>query len=174
MSLALNPALIIADEPVTALDVIVQHQVLQRFRELQDRLSLSVLMITHDMSVVAQLCDAVVVMYAGKVVERGTVEQVFYRPYHPYTLGLEQAFPNLVRPKETLVAIEGFLPDLITPPPGCRFADRCPFALAQCQAEEPHLVPVENHTHLVACHRIDDAELLRRQAKEVTTWQSLA
>ncbi|NOZ28368.1 MAG: ABC transporter ATP-binding protein [Chloroflexi bacterium] len=173
MSLALDPALIIADEPVTALDVIVQHQVLQRFRDLQERLSLSVLMITHDMSVVAQTCDSVVVMYAGKIMEWGDVDQIFYRPFHPYTLGLKQAFPNLAQPRDVLISIEGYLPDLIDPPPGCRFADRCPFVLSRCREEAPSLIQVEDG-HWVACHRVEDVEELRVRAQEVETWQTLA
>ncbi|HEY63133.1 MAG TPA: ABC transporter ATP-binding protein [Caldilineae bacterium] len=173
MSLALEPALIIADEPVTALDVIVQHQVLQRFRELQHELSLSVLMITHDMSVVAQTCDSVIVMYAGKMMEWGSVDQIFYHPFHPYTLGLKQAFPNLAQPRDELISIEGYLPDLIHPPPGCRFADRCPFALPDCREAEPELIEVEEG-HQVACHRTDDVEELRARAQEVETWQTLA
>jgi len=151
----------------------VQHQVLQRFRELQHELSLSVLMITHDMSVVAQTCDSVIVMYAGKMMEWGSVDQIFYHPFHPYTLGLKQAFPNLAQPRDELISIEGYLPDLIHPPPGCRFADRCPFALPDCREAEPELIEVEEG-HQVACHRTDDVEELRARAQEVETWQTLA
>ena len=156
MSLALHPSLVIADEPVTALDVIVQEQVLKTIRDLQERLSISVIMITHDMSVVAQTCQDVVVMYAGKVVESGPVATIFKRPVHPYTIGLERAFPNLREPK-ALVSIEGSLPSLIHPPVGCRFAPRCPFALDICRKEEPPSEAIESG-HMVACHRMHEAD----------------
>ena len=129
MALALDPDLVIADEPVTALDVIVQNQVLRTFRELQERLNLSVIMITHDISVVAETCDEVAVMYAGKIVEWTTVERFFHEPFHPYTLGLQNAYPSLTNPDRTLISIEGYPPDLVDPPQGCRFNTRCPFAM---------------------------------------------
>lgn len=169
-ALALNPALVIADEPVTALDVIVQHQVLEEMKEIRKRLGLAIIMITHDMSVVAQTCDRVVVMYAGKVVEQGPVRGVLKAPFHPYTMGLTNAFPNLHENRRELISIEGFPPDLIQPPPGCRFADRCPFAVEACARQEPALSPTPDG-HLVACHRADEAPTLRALAQEVTTWQ---
>jgi oligopeptide/dipeptide ABC transporter ATP-binding protein len=170
MALALDPALIIADEPVTALDVIVRAQVLETLRTLQERLALSVVMITHDIAVVAHTCDSVAVMYAGKIVERGTTRQIFTSPYHPYTLGLQHAYPNLARPKDTLVSIEGYPPDLVNPPTGCRFAPRCPFAMDICSREEPPPVEVEPG-HVAACHQTDNIEDLRSRAKQVETWQ---
>jgi peptide/nickel transport system ATP-binding protein len=172
MALALNPPLVIADEPVTALDVIVQGQVLSVIRELQSRLGVSVIMITHDMSVVAQTCQDVVVMYAGHVVESGPVSTIFRRPAHPYTMGLTRAFPNLLEPRP-LVAIEGHLPSLVNPPVGCRFAARCPFALEVCRAEPPPLVPLEPG-HLVACHRMAEAEWMRVEAQDANTWQKVS
>lgn len=172
-ALALNPALVIADEPVTALDVIVQHQVLEEMKEIRNRLGLAIIMITHDMSVVAQTCDRVVVMYAGKVVEQGPVRGVLKAPFHPYTMGLTNAFPNLHENRRELISIEGFPPDLIQPPPGCRFADRCPFAVEACTRQEPALSPTPDG-HLVACHRADEAPTLRALAQEVTTWQLAA
>ncbi|MEP7199316.1 MAG: ABC transporter ATP-binding protein [Chloroflexota bacterium] len=170
MALALNPPLVIADEPVTALDVIVQHQVLETLKELQQRLGLSVLLITHDMAVIAQVCDAVAVMYAGKIVERGSVAQIFHSPFHPYTLGLENCFPDVDAPRKTLVSIEGYPPELVAPPAGCRFASRCPFAIERCRAEAPVLQAVEEG-HTVACHRADEVEMLRVRAKDEQTWQ---
>lgn len=172
MALALHPSLVIADEPVTALDVIVQEQVLKTIRDLQERLSISVIMITHDMSVVAQTCQDVVVMYAGKVVESGPVATIFKHPVHPYTIGLERAFPNLREPK-SLVSIEGSLPSLIHPPVGCRFAPRCPFALDVCRKEEPPSKAMESG-HMVACHRMNEADLLRTQAQDARIWQNIA
>ncbi|MCW5853373.1 MAG: ABC transporter ATP-binding protein [Anaerolineae bacterium] len=173
MALALDPALIIADEPVTALDVIVQAQVLETLRKLQERLSVSVIMITHDISVVAQTCDSVAVMYAGKIVEQGSVRHIFSAPYHPYTLGLENAYPNLAKPKDTLISIEGFPPDLVDPPEGCRFAARCPFAMEVCLREEPPLVEVASG-HFVACHQTDKVDYLRIKSREAETWQRVA
>ena len=172
MSLALHPSLVIADEPVTALDVIVQEQVLKTIRDLQERLSISVIMITHDMSVVAQTCQDVVVMYAGKVVESGPVATIFKRSVHPYTIGLERAFPNLREPK-ALVSIEGSLPSLIHPPVGCRFAPRCPFALDICRKVEPPSEAIESG-HMVACHRMHEADMMRVQAQDARIWQNIA
>jgi peptide/nickel transport system ATP-binding protein len=173
MALALEPDLVIADEPVTALDVIVQNQVLRTFRELQGRLSLSVIMITHDISVVAETCDRVAVMYAGKIVEIADVGPFFAEPVHPYTLGLQNAYPNLKKPDLELISIEGYPPDLVDPPQGCRFASRCPFATPRCIAEEPPLVTV-GPGHQAACHRADEVDLLRELAKRPSTWQSVA
>ena len=132
MALALKPSLLLADEPVTALDVIVQRQILDVLRELQQRLRLSMVLVTHDISVVAYLCDDVVVMYAGQVIESGPVREVLARPRHPYTMGLRNAFPDLLSDALELVPISGSPPDLSDPPSGCRFAPRCPFALAAC------------------------------------------
>jgi peptide/nickel transport system ATP-binding protein len=169
MALALNPDLVIADEPVTALDVIVQHQVLRTFRELQERLSLSVIMITHDISVVAETCDQVAVMYAGRIVEWAPVKTFFEEPVHPYTLGLQNAYPNLARPDMELISIAGYPPNLTKPLTGCRFAPRCPFAQERCFAEEPPLVEV-GPDHKAACHRVGDVEMMRQQAKYAATW----
>jgi peptide/nickel transport system ATP-binding protein len=169
-ALALKPALVIADEPVTALDVIVQHQVLRELKLIQQQMGLAIIMITHDMSVVAQTCDTVTVMYGGRVAEQGPVAGVLKVPFHPYTMGLTNAFPNLHAEEQVLISIEGYPPDLISPPPGCRFAERCPFALAHCSLEEPPALWVAER-HLAACHRSDEAPLLREQAREVQTWQ---
>jgi peptide/nickel transport system ATP-binding protein len=166
LALALDPALVIADEPVTALDVIVQRQVLDVLRDLQQRLKLSMILVTHDISVVAYLCDRVVVMYAGRVVEEGTTAEVLERPRHPYTMGLTNAFPDLERAGGLLIPIEGAPPDLAAPPAGCRFAPRCPFAEARCETVDPHgLAPV-------ACHRASDADSLRERARAPGTWDA--
>src|SRR5215472_9334620 len=124
LALALEPALVIADEPVTALDVIVQRQVLDVMRELQHRMNLAMILITHDIAVVAYACDRAAVMYAGKIVEYGTVDAVLEAPFHPYTMGLTHAFPDLRADDVALVPIEGAPPTLISPPVGCRFAER--------------------------------------------------
>ncbi len=170
MALALNPSLLIADEPVTALDVIVQHQILEVLRRLQDELNLTVMLITHDISVVAQVCDSVSVMYAGQIVEQAEAKPFFQSPAHPYSLGLQQAFPNLVRPRDVLVSIEGYPPDLRQPPPGCRFAERCPFVLEACHQTDPVLENVgDNRT--AACLRSNEMDVLRQQAEDPTLWQ---
>lgn len=170
MALALNPPLLLADEPVTALDVVVQHHVLRRLRRLTGELGLSVVLITHDISVIAQTCDRMAVMYGGKIVEVGTTREVFAGPRHPYSMGLQNSFPNLVRPRDALIPIEGSPPDLIAPPPGCRFAPRCPFALDRCREEEPGLREFERG-RWSACHRAEEAADLREQSRDATRWR---
>jgi len=165
LALALRPQLVIADEPVTALDVIVQHQVLRTLRDLRQALDLSLLLITHDISVVAHLCDDVAVMYAGRIVESGPVAEVFARPRHPYTMGLRNAFPSLRDSQEHLVPIEGYPPDLASPPRGCAFAERCPFAVPRCWDEDPDLTPFGDGLS-AACHRAHEAAMLRDHAAE--------
>ena len=170
MALALEPSLLIADEPVTALDVIVQHQILEVLRRLKDELNLTVMLITHDISVVAQVCDSVSVMYAGQIVEQADALPFFQSPAHPYSLGLQQAFPNLVRPRDTLVSIEGYPPDLRQPPPGCRFAERCPFVMDACHQTDPALENVGDNRR-AACLRSNEMDDLRQQAEDPTLWQ---
>ncbi len=169
LALALEPKLIIADEPVTALDVIVQRQVLDVVRALQKRLKLSMVLVTHDISVVAYVCDRIVVMYAGQVVEAGAAGDVLQRPHHPYTMGLTNAFPDLERSAGQLTSIEGDPPDLLEPPEACRFAPRCPFALDRCRLEAPQTQAVGSD-HVAACWRADEADLLRRRASRAETW----
>ncbi len=171
LALALDPKLIIADEPVTALDVIVQRQILDQLRELQKQMGISVIMVTHDISVVAYSCDVTVVMYAGKVVESGQTTELLNHPTHPYTMGLKNAFPDLKGAQHGLLTpIEGAPPSLVNPPDGCRFAARCPFAIAVCSHTDPAF---QNTTpdHAVACHRADEATELRERAKLYETWQ---
>ncbi len=169
LALALEPALVIADEPVTALDVIVQRQVLDELRDLQQRLGLAMILVTHDIAVVAYTCDRAAVMYAGKIVESGPVAAVLEKPFHPYTMGLMHAFPDVRGEAIALVPIEGAPPSLLTPPSGCRFADRCPFAESRCRAAEPELVAVAPD-HLAACWRSAEAVALRAQAARPATW----
>jgi peptide/nickel transport system ATP-binding protein len=169
MALALEPSLLIGDEPLTALDVIVQHQVLEVFKRLEEELKLTVMLVTHDISVVAQACDSIAVMYAGRVVEKCDAGPFFQSPYHPYSLGLQQAFPTLVRPKDILVSIEGYPPDLHTPPRGCRFAERCPFALPACAESDPQLTAY-GAKHFAACLRAHEMDQLRERALQPETW----
>ncbi len=172
MALALEPSLLIADEPVTALDVIVQHQILEVLRELEAELNLTVMLITHDISVVAQVCDSVAVMYAGRIVEQAAAQPFFASPAHPYSLGLQQAFPNLVRPRDVLVSIEGYPPDLRQPPAGCRFAERCPFVQDACHELDPRLELV-GEDRVAACLRWNEMDQLRQQAEDPTLWQNV-
>jgi peptide/nickel transport system ATP-binding protein len=169
MALALDPLLVVADEPVTALDVIVQREVLDTLRDLQRRLRLAVIMITHDISVVAYCCDSIVVMYAGQVVESGSSTTVLGAPAHPYTMGLCNAFPDLERAADLLVPIQGSPPDPQDPVTGCRFAPRCPFAIDRCHHEGPPLTELAPG-HLVACWRDAEAAALRLRATEAATW----
>ncbi len=172
MALALEPSLLIADEPVTALDVIVQHQILEVLRALEQELNLTFMLITHDISVVAQVCDSVAVMYAGRIVEQAAAEPFFHAPGHPYSLGLQQAFPNLARPRDELVSIEGYPPDLREPPSGCRFAERCPFVQDACHETDPRLELV-GAERLAACLRSSEMESLRAQAEDPALWQQV-
>ena len=137
MALACDPAIVIGDEPTTALDVMVQAQILELLEDLRHKLGLSLILITHDLSVVAETCDRVLIMYAGRVAEEGPVGEVFRRPRHPYTQKLLAAFPNIRADRRTLDVIPGSPPDLRTPPPGCRFAPRCAFAMAICSEVVP-------------------------------------
>ena len=150
MALACEPSLLIADEPTTALDVTIQAQILELLRDLQQRLGMSILIITHDLGVIAELVDDVVVMYAGKVVEKAPVSALFDDPQHPYTIGLLGSIPRLDVERERLATIEGTVPSPANQPPGCRFAPRCPFADARCHAEAPPLRDM-NPGHQVAC-----------------------
>ncbi|WP_118135473.1 ABC transporter ATP-binding protein [Oceanicella sp. SM1341] len=167
LALALDPRLIIADEPVTALDVVIQRQVLDTFARLQAELGLSVILVTHDISVVAYVCDYVVVMYAGQVVEAGPVGEVLRRPGHPYTIGLYNAFPELAGDDRLLAPIDGAPPDLADPPSGCRFRARCPFAVSACRHPQPDVAIGEGHRAL--CHRAPEAAALRAEAARALT-----
>ncbi|MFQ6054154.1 MAG: ABC transporter ATP-binding protein [Candidatus Bathyarchaeia archaeon] len=150
MALANNPEFVIADEPITALDVIVQAQVLHVMNDLRRRLGLTMMLITHDLSVIAETCDSAAIMYAGKLVERGTVFDIFKNPFHPYTQGLVGSFPSIRGEKKEMLSIPGSPPNLLQPPPGCRFHPRCPRAMDICRREDPLLVKV-GPGHLAAC-----------------------
>jgi peptide/nickel transport system ATP-binding protein len=150
MALACRPALLIADEPTTALDVTIQAQVLDLLRALRDETGTSILLITHDLGVVAEMCDEAVVMYAGEIVERAQVADLFRQPQHPYTVGLLGSIPRLAETRETLNAITGTVPPPHQLPAGCRFAPRCPFADARCHAEAPPLLEI-SATHASRC-----------------------
>jgi len=142
MALACGPKLLIADEPTTALDVTIQAQILDLLRTLRDETGTAILLITHDLGVIAELADEVIVMYAGKVVERVPVAALFETPQHPYAIGLLGAIPRLEKTAKRLASIEGAVPDLAALPSGCRFHPRCPFVIARCRSEEPPLAEI--------------------------------
>jgi oligopeptide transport system ATP-binding protein len=163
MALSCNPKLIIADEPTTALDVTIQAQILDLMKRLSQQYGVSLLIITHNLGVVARYADRVNIMYAGKIVERGTARDIYRNPSHPYTLGLLNSVPRLDLPrKEKLEPVEGQPPDLANLPPGCAFRERCQFAVERCAEETPLLRSI-GQGHLSACLA---AEALLSRAKE--------
>ena len=152
MALAANPEVIVADEPGTALDVVVQAQILKLLRELKDKLNLSMVFISHDLSIVAETCEKLAIMYAGQIIEYGDTRSIFEKPLHPYTQGLLGAFPSIIGPRKKLISIPGQPPDLLVPPTGCRFHPRCPYVMDICKTVEPKLLPVDSPNHLAHCH----------------------
>jgi oligopeptide/dipeptide ABC transporter ATP-binding protein len=152
MALACSPALLIADEPTTALDVTIQAQILDLLRELRAATGTAILLITHDLGVVAETADRVAVMYSGRIVEEAPVAALFAAPQHPYTIGLLGAVPRLAGNRARLATIEGNVPDPLAMPPGCRFAPRCPFAEPECRAADPAMIELASGHH-AACRR---------------------
>jgi len=159
MALACDPELLIADEPTTALDVTIQAQVLELMRQLRSETGAAIMLITHDLGVVAEMADRVIVMYAGQIVEEAAVGILFSGPEHPYTVGLLGSIPRLDKRRGRLPAIEGTVPSPHAMPPGCRFAPRCPFAEPRCRAEAPPLKPV-TPGHLARCWKSPLARLV--------------
>ncbi len=151
MALVSNPRLIIADEPTTALDVTIQAQILDLLRDLKTKIDGSILLITHDLGIIAEMADYVVVMYAGRVIEKGTVEEIFHKPMHPYTVGLQKSKPTLDSDSDTLYNIPGNVPNPINMPDHCYFKERCSRCTAKCGGDYPPMVQV-SPTHYVACH----------------------
>jgi peptide/nickel transport system ATP-binding protein/oligopeptide transport system ATP-binding protein len=150
MALSCEPALLIADEPTTALDVTIQAQILDLLSDLQQRLGMAILIITHDLGVIAEVADQVLVMYAGRIVESADVNDLFADPQHPYTIGLLGSIPRIDVDRERLATIEGMVPSPNNQPAGCRFAPRCPFADQRCRRDPPPLRDIA-HGHQVAC-----------------------
>jgi len=172
MSLILNPSLIIADEPTTALDVIVQTQILDKIIKLGKKFNSSMIIITHDISVVAGTCNKIAVMYAGKLMEFGNVKNVFKKPLHPYMLGLKNAFPSIKGENQELISIQGTPPDLLNPPGGCYFYSRCPFAREICREKEPEMIEFESG-HFAACDNLENIEEMRYLASKRETWKNI-
>lgn len=157
MAMACNPKLLIADEPTTALDVTIQAQILELMREVRDKFNTSIMLITHDLGVVAEMADRVVVMYAGKVIEQGTVEEIFENPQHPYTKGLLASVPNLEEKKQRLYSIKGNVPIASEMPAGCRFAPRCEYVMERCLSDQPEILEV-SPGHLSRCFLHEEGE----------------
>lgn len=167
IALACNPHLLIADEPTTALDVTIQAQVLDLMRRLQEKYKTSTIMITHDLGIVAEICDEVAVMYAGSIVEKGTLEDVFNNTHHPYTQGLFDSLPDLTNRKSELKPIPGLMPDPTNLPEGCAFAPRCPYASEKCLEQKPtvhHLSP----THYVVCSAYNDPDFCLHREENIS------
>jgi peptide/nickel transport system ATP-binding protein len=160
MALACGPQLLIADEPTTALDVTIQAQILDLMRGLRRDTGTAIILITHDLGVVAEMADEVAVMYAGQIVERAPVRALFARPEHPYTVGLLGSIPRLDEKRERLPSIEGRVPDMTRPPAGCRFAARCPFVEPACRMQEPQLVEIAAD-HLSRCRRAPLSQIMQ-------------
>jgi len=158
MALALNPDLIIADEPTTALDVIVESQILSLLKRIKQEFGLSMIVISHDLSIVSELANKIAIMYAGKIVEMGSIRDVYKTPKHPYTKALLDAFPRVDEPRRRLYAIPGTPPNLINPPSGCRFHPRCPFAEPICREKEPEPYQVGDG-HYSMCHLVKEGIL---------------
>ena len=170
MSLVLDPGLIVMDEPTTGLDVLVQERILRRIREIRADVKSSILLITHDISVIAEMSDRIAIMYAGRIAERASAIDIFENAVHPYTLGLQNAFPSIKQRGRELISVPGSPPNLSGNIPGCLFKARCPFRKDICE-QQPEVVRV-NDDHVAACHRTADAPMIREQAARSKTWRS--
>lgn len=157
MALACDPKLLIADEPTTALDVTIQAQILELMKELKKKLNMGIMMITHDLGVVSEMCDRVIVMYAGRIVEQGAIREIMEHPRHPYTEGLIAAIPQIGGAQEKLQSIKGMVPSLYDMPVGCSFHPRCPYADGRCRETQPEIVYLKNG-HQVRCFKYTDSE----------------
>lgn len=169
MSLILKPSLVIADEPTTSLDVIVQDQIFKNIKNLQSKSGFSLLLVTHDIALVIENCEDIAVMYGGRIMEIGPMREVINSTFHPYTMGLKNAFPNIRDRKSELISIPGVPPSLLGKLKGCRFSSRCPFATDLCQGETPALTNV-GVDHKAACHHLDRGDEMRNLAVEPNTW----
>lgn len=163
MALACNPKLLIADEPTTALDVTIQAQIIELLKELKEKINMSIIFITHDLGVISEICDKVAVMYAGNIIERGSIDDIFYNPKHPYTHGLLKSIPKINNEShERLIPIEGNPVDLINPPKGCSFAPRCEHCMKVCMENVPPVYTIDEN-HEVSCWLLVKEELEREE-----------
>ena len=161
MALACDPDVLIADEPTTALDVIVQKEILNLLRDIRNEISTGMIIVSHDLGVVAEVCERVAVMYAGNMVEIAATKELFENPLHPYTMGLMESIPRADRGKQRLLTIPGSVPDLINPPSGCTFHPRCPYAVAECKTQLPPLEKVDGDRY-VRCIKYAEIQKMRR------------
>ena len=169
LTLCLELSIILADEPTTALDVVVQDQILKMIEDVQSQIQSSMIMITHDMSIVSETCDTIAVMYGGEIIEYGDTETILKDPRHPYTLGMRNSFPSITKDTQSLISIPGTPPTLIEPEEGCKFATRCPFAEERCFDESPPAVEYEGG-HTVKCFFADRKEYFQEEAANRETW----
>lgn len=183
MAMACNPDMLIADEPTTALDVIIQDRILEELEELQEEFDVAILVVSHDVSVMAEICDQLAVMYGGKMMESGPMQDVLVDSANPYTLGLKNSFPTVEEVDQNLISIPGSPPTLLDPTDGCRFAPRCPFAVDECHSAHPPMYDTEQaeagkrteasspHVHRSACYRVNELETMRAEARKEEKWQ---
>ena len=171
MSLALDPGLIIMDEPTTGLDVLVQERILRELKEIRQKSKASIFLITHDISVISEMSDRIGIMYAGRIMEQADALELFNEPFHPYTLGLKNAFPSIKALERELISIPGSPPNLLGDIPGCVFAFRCPFSIPECEKERPPDIEIKPN-HFVHCIRTEHVEEFRNLAGDKKTWQS--
>jgi peptide/nickel transport system ATP-binding protein len=183
MAMACNPDMLIADEPTTALDVIIQDRILEELEELQAEFNVAILVVSHDVSVMAEICDQLAVMYGGKMMESGPMQDVLVDSANPYTLGLKNSFPTVETVDQNLISIPGSPPTLLDPGDGCRFAPRCPFAVDECHSTHPPMYDTEQaevgkrteasspHVHRSACYRVNELETMRTEARKEEKWQ---
>jgi len=171
MSLALDPGLIIMDEPTTGLDVLVQERILRELKEIRQKSKASIFLITHDISVIAEMSDRIGIMYAGRIMEQADAMELFNEPFHPYSLGLKNAFPSIKALDRELISIPGSPPNLLGDIPGCAFAFRCPFSIPECEKERPPDLEIKPN-HFVHCIRTEHIEEFRNLAGDKKTWQS--
>ena len=171
MSLALDPGLIIMDEPTTGLDVLVQERILRELKAIRERSKAAIFLITHDISVIAEMSDRIGIMYAGRIMEQAEAVELFNEPFHPYTLGLKNAFPSIQALERELISIPGSPPNLAGEIPGCVFAFRCPFKISDCEKQRPPDLEIRPN-HFVHCIRTDHVQEFRERAGDKRTWQS--
>ncbi|WP_458206353.1 ABC transporter ATP-binding protein [Haladaptatus sp. NG-SE-30] len=183
MAMACNPDLLIADEPTTALDVIIQDRILEELEALQEEFNVAIIVVSHDISVMAEICDQLAVMYGGKMMESGPMTEVLTDSANPYTLGLKNSFPTVEEEQQELISIPGSPPTLLDPSAGCRFATRCPFVVDECYSAHPPMYDIDQaetgkrteaskpKIHRSACYRVDELEMMRTEAKKEEIWQ---
>lgn len=171
LSLAVSPNILLADEPTTGLDMIIQRRILELLQELTEEMDLSIIMITHDISAAVEICDRIAVMYGGRVVEIADTDTILEDPHHPYTMGMNEAFPRITDTRRELISIPGEPFDPLDVDPQCRFAERCPFSVDDCWVDQPTTEKVDSN-HFVECIRADEKDYMQREADDRDRWRS--